>query len=80
MSNYLIREGVFTHTRNPMYLGMSILILGLSIFSTNVFALLLPVIFVLLVDHIFISREEKLLTEAFGEEYSSYKKSVKRWI
>jgi len=37
-SNYMIHEGVFSKTRNPMYMGMTILIFGFSIFSTNVLA------------------------------------------
>ena len=45
-SNYMINEGVFTKTRNPMYIGMTILIFGFSIISTNVISLFLPFIFV----------------------------------
>jgi protein-S-isoprenylcysteine O-methyltransferase Ste14 len=79
-SNQLIREGVFSKTRNPMYVGMCILVLGFSIFSTNVIALSLPFIFIVLVSLIYIKKEEQLLIEKFGEEYLEYKNEVRRLI
>ena len=79
-SNHLIIDGVFSKTRNPMYLGMSILILGFSVLSTNVIALTLPIIFLILVSLIYIRKEERLLLKAFGEEYIKYKKNVRRWL
>ena len=79
-SNQLIREGVFSKTRNPMYVGMCILVFGFSILSTNVIALSLPFIFLVLVNLIFITKEEHLMVEKFGEEYLEYKKNVRRLI
>jgi protein-S-isoprenylcysteine O-methyltransferase Ste14 len=79
-SNHMIDEGIFSKTRNPMYMGMSILIFGFSIFSTNVFTLFLPLFFMTIVRLIFIKREEQLMFETFGKSYLEYKKTVKRWI
>ncbi len=79
-SNHIINEGVFSKSRNPMYLGMTILIFGFSIFSTNIIALFLPFIFMTIVRLIFIKKEEKLMFETFGEDYLEYKKKVRRWI
>ena len=79
-SNNMINEGVFSKTRNPMYLGMTILILGLSTFSTNAFALLLPLFFMIIVRLKFIKQEEKLMLDTFGDNYKEYKKEVRRWI
>ena len=79
-SNYMINEGVFSKTRNPMYMGMTILIFGFSIFSTNVLALFLPFFFMIIVRLIFIKREEQLMFETFGNDYLEYKKKVRRWI
>jgi protein-S-isoprenylcysteine O-methyltransferase Ste14 len=79
-SNKLIKEGVFSKTRNPMYVGMFILVFGLTIFSTNVIALSLPFVFLLLVGLIFIRKEEHLLIDTFGEEYAKYKRKVRRYI
>lgn len=79
-SSNLIKEGVFSRTRNPMYVGMFILILGFSIISTNLIALLLPFVFLLLVRLIFIKKEEQLMFDTFGEKYLEYKKKVRRWL
>jgi len=79
-SDYLISEGVFLKSRNPMYLGMCILIFGFSVFSTNLVALCIPLIFIMLVGLIFVRKEEKLMLATFGEDYLEYKYKVKRWI
>lgn len=79
-SNNMIIEGVFSKTRNPMYMGMTILIFGFSIFSTNAFALFLPIFYITIVRLIFIKREEQLMLETFGKDYLEYKKKVRRWI
>ncbi len=79
-SNHMIDECVFSKTRNPMYIGMLILILGFSIFSTNILALFLPLFFLVIVRLIFIKKEEQLMFETFGKDYLEYKKKVRRWI
>jgi protein-S-isoprenylcysteine O-methyltransferase Ste14 len=79
-SSHLITDGVFSKTRNPMYLGMSVLILGFAILSTNVLSIVVPIIFLILVSVIFIKQEEALMHQAFGQEYLKYKKEVRRWI
>ena len=79
-STFLIKEGVFSKTRNPMYVGMTTLILGLSVFSTNIIALFVPPAFFLLVSNLYIKKEEILMKDAFGDEYLNYKKSVRRWV
>ncbi len=78
--NFLVKEGVFSKSRNPMYVGMFIMVLGFSIFSTNVLALFLPLIFIILVRVIFIRKEEKIMYRTFGQEYIDYKNKVRRWI
>lgn len=79
-SNHLITDGVFSKSRNPMYGGMFVLIFGFSVFSTNIFSLVLPVIFIVLVRLIFLSKEEQLMFDTFGDDYLEYKKRVRRWL
>ncbi len=79
-SNQLIREGVFSKTRNPMYVGMFMLVFGFSTLSTNIIAFSLPFIFLLLVNLIFIIKEEHIMHETFGKEYVEYKRKVRRLI
>jgi len=79
-SSYLITEGVFSKSRNPIYLGMTVLILGLSIFSTNIIALVVPLAFFELVKWKYVIKEEQIMYDTFGKEYLNYKKTVRRWI
>ena len=79
-STSLISEGLFSKTRNPMYLAMAIMIFGFAIVSTNVLSLLLPFLFLLMTRILFIPKEEALMESTFGDEYLGYKKRVRRWI
>jgi protein-S-isoprenylcysteine O-methyltransferase Ste14 len=79
-SSYLITEGVFSKTRNPMYIGMFLLLLGLGVCFLNIFSVLTAFVFLLLMQLVFIPREEKLMAEAFGKQYREYKSQVRRWV
>lgn len=76
----IVREGAFRFTRNPMYLGMALLYLGLALGLASVSALVLfPVLLVVIQTQV-IAREERYLEAKFGEEYRSYKAAVRRWL
>jgi protein-S-isoprenylcysteine O-methyltransferase Ste14 len=79
-SEALVTEGFYRVSRNPMYLGMGLALLGVAIVLRSLPALLVPGIFVLLVDLVFIRTEEELLTERFGDAYRRYRDGVRRWI
>jgi protein-S-isoprenylcysteine O-methyltransferase Ste14 len=79
-SSFLIQEGIFLKTRNPMYVGMFLLLLGLGICFMNLFSVLIPLVFILIIHFVFVKKEEKLLFDSFGQEYTGYKAKVKRWI
>ncbi|WP_096186048.1 methyltransferase family protein [Evansella halocellulosilytica] len=76
----LVIEGLFKYSRNPMYTGFLVALVGLFIvlgaISTAVFVLL----FLIITDRWYIKYEEKELTETFGSEYERYKASTRRWI
>jgi len=74
----LITEGIFAKTRNPMYLGMFLLLLGIGICFRNLFSILVPFVFIALIRILFISAEERMLLETFGQEYLDYKHNVRR--
>jgi protein-S-isoprenylcysteine O-methyltransferase Ste14 len=76
----LVTHGVYAHTRNPMYVGMSMLYLG-GIAATAMLwpVLLFPVVIGLLVTQV-IQREERYLRERFAEEYGEYCARVRRWV
>jgi len=79
-SSVLIQDGVFSKTRNPMYIGMFLLLLGIGICFRNLFSILIPFIFLVLIHFVFVLKEERLMFDEFGQAYLDYKAKVKRWI
>jgi len=76
----LVLVGPYKYSRNPLYLGGLIGILGLVIvWSSIVTAFCLLLVYVIFRD-VFIKREEIILEEEFGDEYREFKKRVRRWI
>ena len=78
--NKLVTSGIFKYSRNPMYLGMLMIVLSTSIFYLNIYSILTPLLFILWINKFQINREEEFLIEKFGDEYLSYKKKTRRWI
>ena len=76
----LIHTGPFKFSRNPMYLGMALLLFGFGIILGSVTSFMGVILFVAAMEMVFIPKEEKILQEQFGEEYLAYKKKVGRWI
>jgi protein-S-isoprenylcysteine O-methyltransferase Ste14 len=74
------RDGPYRFTRNPMYLGTSLVQLGLGIALANAWIVLLLVPVVLVIHYGAILPEERYLEKKFGDEYTSFKASVRRWI
>ena len=76
----LVISGIFQYTRNPMYLGMALAILGFAILLGSWLSLLGVVAFMLFIERFQIKPEEAALTECFGEQFIQYKKHVRRWL
>lgn len=79
-SSTFIQNGTFRLTRNPMYLGMSLILGGVTIFLGSLSPYFLVIVFIILMDRIFIQTEEAMLAETFGNEWLEYKKRTRRWI
>ena len=79
-SSAIVSDGIYRFTRNPMYLGMAIVMIGLALILSSPSSLLLVVVGVLIIDRFVIGREEVYLEGKFGEEYSAYRRRVRRWI
>ncbi|MDP1681430.1 MAG: isoprenylcysteine carboxylmethyltransferase family protein [Burkholderiales bacterium] len=77
---YLAQEGLYRVSRNPMYLGMLITLLGVSIYLGSLISFLAPPLFVWIVTVRFIGQEEQALLDCFGYEYIQYQSRVRRWI
>ncbi len=79
-SSSLVISGIYRFSRNPMYLGFLLLLVGWCVYlSSWASALLLPV-FVLYMTRFQIQPEERALKEIFGSEFSVYIRSVRRWL
>ena len=79
-SSQLVCDGLFRFSRNPMYVGVVVSLLGIAFWAgTWPFYLAGPVT-VLILNSIHIPREEHLLRELFGEQYLTYCKEVRRWL
>lgn len=76
----LVTSGVYRLTRNPMYLGLSLVLLAWAVFLSAPAALLGPLIFVLYISRFQIVPEERALTKLFGRTFADYKARVRRWL
>lgn len=76
----LVTAGVFQVTRNPMYLGLLLLLLGWALWLGSVTPWLVPPLFATFITIAQIGPEEAALDRLFGEEYRAYRHAVRRWI
>jgi protein-S-isoprenylcysteine O-methyltransferase Ste14 len=76
----ITRDGPYRFTRNPMYLGTSLIQLGLGVALGNAWIVLLLVPMVALIHYRAILPEERYLEDKFGDQYIGFKASVRRWL
>lgn len=76
----LVTIGVYRYSRNPMYLGLAVLLIAWAIALSNPRSLWGPVIFVVYITRFQILPEERALKRNFGTAYAEYLRSVRRWI
>jgi len=79
-STRLLQNGVFKISRNPMYLGMVLILIGIAMIAGTLTPLIATFLFALLMDYRFIRIEEQMLQKSFGEEWQDYRQQVRRWI
>ncbi len=76
----MVRSGIYRHTRNPMYLGMLLMLAGWAAWlASPVAAVVLPG-FVLYINRFQVEPEERILTRLFAGEFDAYRQSVRRWL
>jgi len=76
----LILNGPFKISRNPMYLGMLLILLGASVLLKSVVLTIIPVVYCIVMQIFYIRKEEQAMLQEFGPEYVKYKKKVRSWI
>jgi protein-S-isoprenylcysteine O-methyltransferase Ste14 len=76
----LVVDGIYGRTRNPLYLGTTLIYLGLAVAAGSLWAILLTVPLLWVINVGVIVREEHYLERKFGDAYRAYKARVRRWV
>ncbi|GAA6210799.1 isoprenylcysteine carboxylmethyltransferase family protein [Hyphomicrobiales bacterium 4NK60-0047b] len=76
----LVTSGLFKLSRNPIYLGFLLILIGAAILLNAISTLIGPVIFFLTANFWYIPFEEKAAEEQFGQDYLVFKNKVRRWL
>lgn len=76
----IVRSGLYAYSRNPMYLGMAIVQMGIAIAAASLWGVLTVALSIAVMQYYVIAREERYLEAKFGDAYLSYKARVRRWI
>jgi protein-S-isoprenylcysteine O-methyltransferase Ste14 len=76
----IVGSGPYRFTRNPIYLGMFLGLIGLAIAFDNPWLLMMLVPFALIIPYVVVAREEAYLERKFGDVYRGYRSRVRRWL
>ena len=76
----LVCSGIYGVTRNPMYVGLLLVLVAWAVFLSSAWTLPGPLAFVLYINRFQIAPEERVLSAMFGTGYSAYKSRVRRWL
>ena len=79
-SSAIITSGPYRFTRNPIYLGLAVMLLGIAISLGTLLPFFVIPFFVIIINVRVIPVEEQMLRETFGQQYTEYCKKVRRWI
>src|SRR5271166_1632304 len=79
-SSVLLTDGVFRITRNPMYLGMILILVGVAMLIGSLSPFLVVAGFAAIIETRFIPVEERMLAETFGDAWTAYCRRTRRWI
>jgi protein-S-isoprenylcysteine O-methyltransferase Ste14 len=76
----LVRSGIYRVTRNPLYVGLILVLIAWAVFLSAPVSFLGPVAFLLYIGRFQIVPEERVLARLFGVEYAEYTRRVRRWL
>jgi len=79
-SSHLVTDGLFRVSRNPMYLGMALALVGVFVVLASLTPAVMVPVFVVVMTVRFVLPEERDLERQFGDEYVEYTRRVRRWI
>jgi len=73
-------SGPYRFSRNPMYLGMILIYIGMGVYMNTLWAFIMLLLVLWAIQYGVVMREERYLERKFGEEYMKYKRKIKRWL
>ncbi len=76
----LVTSGVYAYSRNPIYLGLALVLVGLAWRLSSLSPWLIIPLFLWVIDHHFIRPEEERMEKIFGAPYTAYRQQVRRWL
>ena len=76
----IVTDGVFRYTRNPMYLGMVLVLIAVTVYLGSFVGVFSTILFMLYINRFQIVPEEREMERLFGTPYIDYKKKVRRWF
>ena len=79
-TSFLVTSGIYRLTRNPMYLGLVLVLLAWAVFLSCPWTLLGLLVFIVYMTRFQIMPEERVLSSMFGAAYSAYRAKVRRWL
>jgi protein-S-isoprenylcysteine O-methyltransferase Ste14 len=79
-SPLLVTSGPFRFSRNPMYLGMLVWLIGLAVLLGSLISFLFPLLFFLVASFYMVPLEERSMEQLFGMQFTDYERRVRRWL
>jgi protein-S-isoprenylcysteine O-methyltransferase Ste14 len=79
-TSFLITDGIYRFTRNPMYLGIVLMLCGLAVLLGSLPFYIVTLVYFLVIDRVFCPFEERKLSATFGTGYERYRSRVRRWL
>ena len=76
----LVTSGIYQYTRNPMYLGLVLMLLGWALYLSHFLTFILIPLFMMYITRFQIQPEERMMTQKFGQNYQAYLQKVRCWI
>jgi protein-S-isoprenylcysteine O-methyltransferase Ste14 len=76
----IVTSGVYGFSRNPIYLGFVLMVIGIPLSSGTYWGIILAPIFIMLCNRLVIEHEEAYLAKKFGTTYTDYTSRVRRWL
>lgn len=78
-ATFVVTGGIYSYTRNPMYVGLTLLLVGWAIWLSAPWVFLGPVALMLYLTRFQIIPEERVMSAKFGRDYDDYRNRVRRW-